>query len=222
MVKALLFKEWLKVQWAVTIMLAVFILIDVKIALNVAYGIRFYEANVYWNEVIIRGYLFYADIMYVPLLAGIVIAFTQFFPEINESRLKLTLHLPVAENSIFLYMVLFGTIILSAIFIVAIIILSFISLYFFPVQVLNSMFLTSSIWFLAGLAGYWAAAAIFIEPIWLKRIILIIISFGFVDSYLQGSNFNQYQYSWYWFLLLSLCMSTALIYTGHRFRKGVM
>ena len=107
MIQAIIYKEWLKLRWPVLIMTGIFILLIVKIALSVAYGMRFYEPNTFWNEVIMRGYQFYTDIKYVPVLAGIVIAAAQYFPEISANRLKLTLHLPLNENKILISIFMF-------------------------------------------------------------------------------------------------------------------
>lgn len=222
MTKALLYKEWLKIRWAALIMLGISLLVIIKIALNIAYGIRFYEANAYWYEVIIRGFLFYEDLMYVPLLAGTVIGIAQYFPEMVDKRLKLTLHLPLPENFIFLYMVFIGTLALIVLFTISQAIVSMITINYFPVQVLRSVWLTTFTWYLGGFVGYWAAAMIFVEPVWLKRILLIMISYSLYSTLIYGKDINQYQYSWHWFLILSLTLSIASLYTGNRFRKGVM
>ena len=54
MLKALIFKEWLKIRWAGLTMLAVFFLAAAKTALNMSYGIRILGANNFWGEIIIK------------------------------------------------------------------------------------------------------------------------------------------------------------------------
>ena len=222
MIQAIIYKEWLKLRWPVLIMTGIFILLIVKIALSVAYGMRFYEPNTFWNEVIMRGYQFYTDIKYVPVLAGIVIAAAQYFPEISANRLKLTLHLPLNENKILISMVSFGTIILLAIFLFSWSLLSVVASFYFPFQVLQSVWFTSLPWFMAGIIFYWALAMVVIEPVWIRRIIMMIISYGIIDALFYGDNFNQYQHSWFWFLLLGSAFSISILYSAQRFRKGVM
>ena len=108
MIRALFFKEWLKIRWAVLAMLGLFLLAVVIIALNLSYDLRVRNANGYWYNVIIRQMIFYNLLAYIPSLAGIVIGITQFYPELSARRLKLTLHLPLPENKILFTMISFG------------------------------------------------------------------------------------------------------------------
>lgn len=221
MVKALFYKEWLKIRWAFLIIGAVFILDLIKIALNISYGIRFMEANNYWYQITIMGSIFYMDLNILPVFAGIVIAAFQYAPEISADRLKLTLHLPLPENRILLSMVSGGLLALILIFLVAYILLIIIILYFFPVQILQSALLTTLPWFLAGFTVYLATSTIFLEPIWFKRVILILISISYVDMLLFKSIYNQYEYSIWAFIVITLLFITTIFYPALRFRKGV-
>lgn len=222
MIRAIIYKEWLKVRWPVLIMVGVFVIFILKIALSVAYGMRIYEPNVFWNEVIMRGYQYYSDIKYIPVLTGIVIAAAQFLPEMSANRLKLTLHLPIKENTILLAMNSFGTGILLLVFFLGWFLLSILTSFYFPFQVLQSVWLTSLPWFIAGISFYWALAMIIVEPVWIRRIILIVFSYGFMDALFYGDSFNQYQNSWILFLLLGSAFSISILFSAHRFRKGVM
>ena len=221
MIKALYYKEWLKIRWAFFSITGVFILDLIKIALNISYNIRFMEANNYWYQITILGSLFYLDLNYLPIAAGIVLAAFQFAPEISADRLKLTLHLPLHENTILLSMISAGLLALSLIFITTYILFILIMLNFFPAQIIYSALLTSLPWFLAGFTGYMAASMIFLEPIWLKRAILILLSASYVDLLLYKSVYNQYEPSILIFALITLFFITAIFYPALRFRKGV-
>ncbi len=222
MIKALFYKEWLKIRWSALIMLALFILTLIKIAMDISYSIRFMNANQYWYSIIFLRAIFYADLTYLPALTGLVVGITQFGPEINSNRLKLTLHLPLAENAILLSMLFFGSLVLLIIFLGVVIILSVIVLSFMPIEVLQSVFKTIPVWFIAGFVVYWAVAVIFVEPIWLKRIFLILFSLTFVDIYLYNYDYNLYAVSIPWFILLAFLWLLPVLYTGYRYRKGVM
>lgn len=221
MIKALIYKEWLKVRSAVYILIAIYIAIDIKIALEISYQIRFAEANNYWYQVIVMGKLFFKDLVFYPALVGLVIAFAQFMPEISASRLKLTLHLPLKENFILLFMVGFGASILILINFIGLGIFSIITFRIFPWELLLHTWITIYPWLLAGFAIYWAGAAIFVEPIWLKRIFLIVFSIGYLFFLFYNSSFSMYLHSWYWFTLTTILLITSILYTGQRFRRGV-
>lgn len=222
MLKALVFKEWLKIRWAGLIMFAIFMLLTIKMTLNISYAIRIIGANNYWYDIITRGGLFFSDFLYLPVLTGIVIAAFQFFPEITENRLKLTLHLPMKENSILMYMTFMGAFAVLLITGFAVIVLSVITLIYFPVEVLDGVLMTTAPWLFSGFVGYFATITVFTEPIWLKRIFFIIISFGFIDALLSPNHYNYFQNALPLFLIVSLFFSITILFSGHRFRKGVL
>ncbi|EHO43119.1 hypothetical protein [Caldithrix abyssi] len=221
MVKALFYKEWLKVRSAVFILAGLFIVLVIKIALEISYNIRFLDANKFWYQVIILGDFYFDDLKFFPLLIGLVIAFAQYMPEINANRLKLTLHLPLKENSILLFMVGFGTLAFFAVNLLGMGLFSIVTARIFPWEFLFNVWITIAPWVLAGFTIYWAAAAIFVEPIWLKRIVLIIFSFGYLFFLFYTSAYSMYKYSLPWFIITSLFFSVIILYTGQRFRRGV-
>ena len=137
MLKALIYKEWLKIRWAALITLAVFLLVLVKMTLYMSYTIRIVGANSFWNDVFIRGLLYFDDLLYIPVVTGIVIAAFQFFPEITENRLKLTLHLPMRENSILMHMAIMGASVVLSITALSYLVLCIITVFYFPSLVLT-------------------------------------------------------------------------------------
>jgi len=221
MTKALFYKEWLKIRWAFLIIGTLFILDIIKIALNISYDIRFIGANNYWYQITIMGHLFYTDLNYLPLLAGIALAAFQFAPEIAADRLKLTLHLPLKENNILLTMVGLGILFLFFTFLITYVLFASVILHFFPMEILASVSITCLPWFLAGINGYLATALIFVEPVWLKRIVLGIITLSYVDMFLYNLKYNQYTFSIDIFIFMTILLVITILYPGQRFRKGV-
>ncbi len=222
MLRALFFKEWLKIRWAGLIMLALFFLAAVKTALNISYGIRILGANNFWGEIILKNIPFFNDYLYLPVLTGIVIGIAQFFPEITENRLKLTLHLPLKENNILLYMTFMGAGAVLLVSVISLFLMGFITITYFPKEILNAMILTSTPWVLAGLAGYFGTIAVFVEPIWFKRIFFILIFISYIQALLEPRNLNFFQHALPQFTLVTLFFSIAILFSGHRFRKGVL
>jgi hypothetical protein len=222
MLKSIFFKEWLKTRWVFIISAVLFFLVILRIFLSVSYGIRFIEAKNYWYQTIIMQKMFFTDLSFWPVLAGLALSAAQFVPEMNSSRLKLTLHLPMPEKKIIFEMVLIGTVLLTGEFLIAVIGIAVISSYFFPKEVLSASLLTIYPWTLAGFVTYWAGAMVFVEPIWFKRIVLMFTSALYVQFLLNSKMFLMYEQSILLFTLLSLMFVTGVIYTGMRFKKGAM
>jgi len=222
MLKAILYKEWLKIRWVYLAMIVISLLLLLNIFLNIAHDMKFVGANGYWSSVIFRGFQFYHSLRFVPLLIGLVIAFAQFLPEMLMSRLKLTLHLPVKENKLLFQMIFIGFLALLLLFFLTVLMLSIMTRIYFPADILFSMLITTIPWFIAGFIAYFSIAMILIEPTWSQRILLILIVFGFVDLFLKNPWYNSYLHSLPKFILLAALFSITIMLSGNRFRKGVM
>jgi predicted membrane channel-forming protein YqfA (hemolysin III family) len=138
-----------------------------------------------------------------------------------QSRLKLSLHLPLPENRVMLWMVFFGGGTVAALLLVVLLALVIIALAFFPVEVMRSMLLTMLPWSLAGLAGYFLAATIIVEPRWLRRVFYILLGYGFLDALVLNVAIEAYRSSLIWFVLLAAFTLPGILLSGFRFRKGV-
>jgi hypothetical protein len=190
--------------------------------LTIAYEIRFYEANNYLYNIVFRNYIFFSWLLYIPALSGLILAITQFYPEINEKRLKLTLHLPMKENSILMSMIGYGLGTLLIIYFISNIVLWSICSEFFPSEIAAATLNTVYPMYLAGFIAYMASTAIFIEPRWLQRIIMIIISSGIISNllYLRGfSHFSQVNFP---ITTITFIFIVFSLYATNRFRRGVM
>ncbi len=224
MIRAIIFKEWLKIRWAFLAVLSFSVLILVMIALNIAYDMRMMTPKNSWYYVIFRHQIFYSSMLAIPLISGFILGIVQFYPEINASRLKLTLHLPMKSNTILLTMVGIGVAALLIIYITTMLIISAVTLNFYPVEVFESLWITTAAWFLAGLVIYLATGMISVEPQWWQRIFLMIVSVGFVSTLLispSDGGYNQYQQALPAFAVLSLFYIISILYSADRFRKGV-
>ena len=222
MYKAIFYKEWLKIRWIYFAMSAVSLLILGYILLNISHDLKFIKAPSYLYQVIFMGAKFYSIYMYIPLLTGLVIAISQFVPEVHSSRLKLTLHLPENENKILIEMISVGFLFLILLFLFSIIVLAIIVRIYFPTEIVNSVLYTSSPWFIAGIAVYFAVSMIIIEPIWSRRILYFLITYGFTNTLFKSYWYNLYDRSLPLYILFTLFFSISILLSGYRFKKGVM
>jgi hypothetical protein len=219
--RAIAFKEWLKIRWTYGAAVLLFTGVILNIALDVRRDLNFNAPTAVWGAVVFMNYQFYHLLMYVPLLVGIAVGVAQFVPEVLQSKLKLALHLPIRENSAMLQMVSVGFLAVTALFIVALVALALVTLRSFPVEVLQSMFITVAPWFLAGVGGYLVAATVITEPRWVQRVVLLLLGYGSISPLLLGGQYESYRHSLLLFLLMTALWSIGIVLSGHRFRRGV-
>jgi hypothetical protein len=146
------------------------------------------------------------------LLAGVLVAITQYVPELQFKRLKLTLHLPLDENKIVSTMLLygFGVVLLLSFVTLSLLLLGLSNS--FPAEIVGASFQQSLPWFLAGPAAYLIAAWICLEPQWKQRVLntipgIIALSFFFLkaksgayqpfDPYLTGLVIIAFSFAFY-------------------------
>ncbi|MBI5474763.1 MAG: hypothetical protein HY961_20680 [Ignavibacteriae bacterium] len=221
MYKSVVYKEWLKIRWAYAAMILISVLALGNTILNLKSVVRFHSPVAVWSAVILQSYLFYDIFRFVPLLVALVIAASQFVPEVHSSRLKLSLHLPVRENTIVMQMLSVGLIGVALIYAFIGLALSIITAVNFPTEVLTSMLLTIAPWFLAGVVGYLALATAIVEPRWIRRVILVIVGYGFVDTLLVLGTFKMYERVLPQLTMLGSFFTLGILLSAYRFRRGV-
>ena len=219
MYSALLYKEWLKIRWALLGMTLLSLLTLTYIALNLAYYTEFMTAKGFWGNVILLGFPFYTEMEYIPAITGIVIGIVQFAPETNQSRLKLTLHLPVEENKLLLQMTSFGFMLLLFLFAIITLLLLIIIGIYFPSEVITNVLNIWLPWSVGGLAAYFLTVAVIVEPIWVRRLILIPFALGFIDVFFDI--FNQSFQLILFLVTFSLLTSTLVLFSGYHFKRGI-
>ena len=140
-----------------------------------------------WEILLSRETVFIELLTYVPLAIGVLLALVQFVPEIQQKRLKLTLHLPYPQRSMIGLMLAAGLVQLGIIFV-----LNYLTLWAYLQSILAPelvarILLTSLPWYLCGITGYLFAAWICLEPTWRRRIIDLLIAVGVVRIFFLSS-----------------------------------
>jgi hypothetical protein len=221
MYKALFYKEWLKIKWVVTGLVLVNALVVLNIYLDLLNTFKERSANVVVGQFQLYEIVFYLDIKLIFLATGLLIGVFQFYPEINQSRLKLTFHLPVKENRLMLQMASVGILILSGIALMDTTLLSIICLKFLPDEFFTSMLVTTTPWYLGGLVCYFWVIIIFVEPNWAKRVLSFLIAIGAVSLYYIGEGYSKYAYSTGFFILLALITGIIIFLSSYNFKRGI-
>ena len=225
MIKSLVYKEWLKVRWSFIGLVFINLIVVINICISLYNDFKFYKPNQIYDGVLSWGYVFYIDLMYIPLATGILLGVVQFFPEINSSRLKLTLHLPMKEGKSLLTMQWYGLGLLILLFLVDGVVISILTSAYFPGEVVTSFLVVSLPWFLAGLTAYIFISLIFVEPSWSRRILLSIIGIGFVN--LLYSNiiamgieavFSRIDL---FIVIIMMLLTPLILLAGYNYKKGI-
>lgn len=225
MIKSLLYKEWLKVRWSYIGLFLLNLIVAANICVSLYNDFRFYKPSQIYDGVLSWAYIFYSDLMYIPLATGLLLGIVQFFPEINSSRLKLTLHLPMKESKALLSMQFYGLSLLMIIFITDAVIISILTSIYFPSEVMISFLIASLPWFLAGFTAYIFISLIFVEPAWSRRILLAVIGFGFVSILFINIIYFAleaiFSKSYFYFVLITILLTPIILISGYNYKKGI-
>jgi len=220
MYKALAYKEWLKVRWFILAAMGLEIIALIYIFSNLRATIEFNSAVNIWNYVVFRNFMFFEPIKYIPLFIGILIGVAQYLPELSEMKLKLTLHLPLKENNVFVFLNLFGTSLLLMLFIPVIVILLLGSSAVFPREIINATILTITPWFLSSFIAYYFISAIMVEPLWNRRVLILLVGFVWTQQLLLDTGFGEYKLIIFSLFILVALFSYINLLSGLRFKRG--
>jgi len=220
MYKSLAYKEWLKLRWVALVALGLEVIALIAIFSNLRAAVEFNSAFDIWNVVVYKSYMFFGLIKFVPIFIGLLIGVFQYLPEILDMKLKLTLHLPLKENNVFIFLNMFGTLILLGLFLPVVLILIIGSNLVFPAEITSATILTIIPWFLAAFISYYFIAAIMIEPLWTRRLLISIVAFILVTPLLLGTGYGVYKLVLLPLFILVLSYTGLHILSGLRFKRG--
>ena len=187
MYQSLFYKEWIKTRKIIGLLVVIFIGLISYIFIEILQQLRTSGAVNFVESVVQKDILLLPLIKYLPVLSGILLAISQYTPEMQNKRLKLTLHLPMSESSIVSAMVGYGFIVMLSLLAVSFAILLIGLGILFPAEIVCANFLSALPWFLAGFAGYLLATWVCLEPVWKYRVFnsipgIAILSFFFIST----------------------------------------
>lgn len=167
---ALGYKEWIKTRRIIGVLVLLFAAVLTYTFIEITYSLRLEGAVHTWYSHIYQGVSVAPWFACLTLLAGLVLALTQFVPEMTNKRLKLTLHLPAQEIRIMSSMLLYGLCALLLLFFLFEAVLVGIGSLYLPAGVLRQLGWQLLPWSMAGIAVYGFTAWVCIEPQWKQRI----------------------------------------------------
>lgn len=220
MIQSLYYKEWLKSRWLLLIILLSFVGVVLYSFVSISQELRVGGANQVWDLIVQKGVTYFGYVKYLPLVAGILLAISQYVPEMSNKRLKLTLHLPLAESKIMLTMLSYGVVNLFVIFAVI-----FVGIYlgarlYFPTEIAYWNMIVTLPWFIGGIVAYLLTAWICLEPVWKQRIYNSLISILVVALYYFDAMPEAYCPSLAYLLIIAVLSISFSFYSLIRFKDG--
>ncbi len=219
--KKLLYKEWLKTRWVLAMVVLSAVLLHWYVFSRIGKALTSVGAEHIWDVVVNRNVTLFSDFLYFPVLSAIVFALFQFIPEVLQKRLKLTLHLPLKEQTIVLVMVGYGVVALFTIFLVQFIAFIYSVHLHFPNEILTNSLITLAPAYLSGFVVYFTVVAIAVEPSWKMKIILSLVSIGMVRLFYLSDFPGSYRYLLPYLPLVALVAILFSVLSIFRFKTGV-
>lgn len=192
MKKAIFYKEWIKTR-RYTLLALILSLVFVGYALlQLQRVIGFKGVGHLWEILLSRDTVFIEVLTYVPLAIGVLMAVVQFVPEMQQKRLKLTLHLPFPQRRMITLMLGAGLVQVLGIFLLNYAVLWIYLQSILAPELVSRILLTALPWYLCGLTGYLLAAWICLEPTWYRRIVNLLIAAGVIRIFYLGTTPEAY------------------------------
>lgn len=220
MIKAIFYKEWIKMRWFCLVAALFLAGFTAYALLRVQRVITFKGAAHIWEVMLEKEVVFIDILQYLPVLLGALLALVQFIPEMTHKRLKLTLHLPFPQRKMILLMTGMG---LAALAVLSAVQAFVLWCYFHTLlapELVSRILLTSLPWYLAGLALYPLAAWVCLEPTWRRRVADILVAVGVCRLFFLSETPQAYDGMLPWLLALLLCVLFFPLLSVYRFKQG--
>lgn len=223
MFKSIFLKEWLKIKYPLFFLLIFSIIILSYFTFNLNFQFSTIEPeSMMWYRFIHLEHKPHFILYYFYLFVGIIVATSQFLPEIIQKRVKVTLHLPLnIFQNIFLHLLIGIIFICSIITLFSISLLRIISDYY-PKEIVQVVFEDSLFFSLISLLTYILISLIIMEQNRIKQLLktvftlLVLFYFGFQGSF--EKEFHKY-YIFYSDILDEFVYQKN--FGEHRFEYGI-
>ncbi len=219
MIKSILLKEYCKIR---TPWLTLFVLhccITGYIFIDIRHLFIVYRPEMVWYQVMHLGQIHHYEVFkYIPTVVGVLLACAQFFPEMRDERLRLTLHLPVSPHRLIMAHILIGLLATSAIVLPNLLALVLITTLYFPPEVGLMTLGTATPWVYAGCTAYLGGSAALLEPGNKLRLCTVGITAGVTGLFLFPAGPGGYNNLLLILLIPLLLMFFSVLLPAYHFR----
>ncbi len=218
--RALFFKEWLKLRPALAVMVLGHVFFLAYLFLTIRHQFRIEHAEMLFYQANHIGRVFYGDLRYVPLITGVVLALAQWMPEVMRGRLRLSLHLPIGLAPLILSHLVIGLAVLAALLALDLGALALTIGTYFPREFVTSALTTAAPWMLAGVAAYLGGALVLLEPDRRHQAANLLVAAGVVWLCHLSNQYGAYDRVLWGLVGVVALLVPAILLPGHRFRDG--
>lgn len=218
--KAIFYKEWIKTRWYILLSGVLMIAMTGYCVMNIHRIVEFKGAAHLWEVMLERDALFIDLLSYVPLLVGLLMAVFQFVPEMQQSRLKLTLHLPYPHYRMVAVMLLYGVAMLCLVYAASLVLIGICFDTVVARELCLHVLLTALPWYVAGLAAYLIGAWVCLEPTWRRRILDMLVGVAFLRLFYLAPAPEAYNCFLPGLTLVTLALSLLGMLSVYRFKTG--
>jgi len=220
MLKAIFIKEWLKTRlcvcliWAATTGVIAYLLLALRSTIATSGAVETIAT------MLGRDIIFVNLMQFIPLLAGVCLAVVQWLPEMQNKRIKLTLHLPVSYTKSIGLMLGYGVACLLAMSLLNLALLWIVEAVWLPAELIRHTLLTMQTWYTAGILGYLLVSWIILEPVWKMRVAAMCTAASLLALFFltpQPEVYNRFLP-----ILIVLTVACVLLpfYSIYRFKTG--
>ncbi len=220
MTKAIFFKELLKTRrifWVsvvLAILFAIYAIMCIR-RVSTSHGVEHI-----WLIMLMKDQTFIDSIKYLPVLIGLALGISQMAPEMQQKRLKLTLHLPYPMNKLVLTMLSAGLLQLFIIFLLQAVIIGGYYLTVITPAMTWAVMLTAFPWYIAGFNAYLFTAATCLEGTWRRRIIIGLLGVAAVIIYYLQPVPQAYNGMLLGAIIFTMLLSALSLLSVNRFKEG--
>ena len=218
MLKAIFFKEYLKIRGPWLTLIALNGLLMAFIAVGTRRLFAMDHAEIVWYRVLHLGQIHYGHLKYAPVLTGLLLACIQYLPEMTGERLRLSLHLPVSPHKLILAHVVVGLTAVGLIFGFDLFALAMITARYFPAEAVRTAILTVIPWVMAGTAAYLGVTLGLLEPGYRMKLFNLAATAGVIGLFLRTAEPGGYFHLLFYLALPVLLMIPAVLLPAYRFR----
>lgn len=221
MLKAIIYKEWLKTRgvFLIGLLLSVCMAGFEILSMNRVGTVKGVEHI--WQIMLMKDNMFVNHLTFIPLAVGVGVGLAQMLPEMVQKRFKLTLHLPYSQNRMVLAMLAVGLAEIVAVSVVTSVIVVVYDMRILAPELVSRVVLTMSPWFVAGVVAYFFTAAVCIEGCRVQKEALSLLGVGVVSWLFAGDAPESYNGVLLLFVVASLLCALLVYRSVYRFKEGL-
>lgn len=215
---AIFFKECIKTRLCLLMLTVATLLCMGWIWLGVRQLFLLDHPEIVWYRVMDLGQIPYGILAVLPVIRACVFCCCQFFPEMRDERLRISLHLPCGIAPLIMAHLLFGLLFLALLSLLDGLLLTWIMGVYFPEEATAIALLTSLPWFLAGFFAYLCTAYALLEPQRRTKLMGAILGVGLCAPLLLTAPPGALAPAVPWFAALLPILLLGLLHPAMNFR----